>query len=123
MLRARKVLGNRGTIDHHSDCGGFTTSPTTNYMELYPFIDRLWWAPFTKATLSTSGCRSNPTTSRCLLRIICRYGEGFDYNTPSADYWLAEISGLPSGLSADLLRWVRVAYYHQRRRIISFDLH
>jgi hypothetical protein len=32
-------------------------------MELYPFINRLW------------------------------YGEGFDYDTPDADYWLVEISG------------------------------
>ena len=42
MLRARKVLGDSGTIDHHSDCGGFTKSPAINYMELYPFITRLW---------------------------------------------------------------------------------
>ena len=40
MLRARKVLGDKGVIDHHSDCGGFTRSPATNYMELYPFINR-----------------------------------------------------------------------------------
>ena len=33
------------------------------------------------------------------------YGEGFDYDTPSADYWLVEMSGLPSGLSADMLRY------------------
>eukprot|EP01052_Picozoa_sp_SAG31_P045809 SAG31_NODE_8519_length_1437_cov_1.297459_2_plen_84_part_00 len=42
MLRARKVLGDSGMIDHHSDCGGFTKSPAINYMELYPFINRLW---------------------------------------------------------------------------------
>ena len=40
MLRARKVLGSNGVIDHHSDCGGFTRSPAANYMELYAFINR-----------------------------------------------------------------------------------
>lgn len=40
MLRARKILGDTGVIDHHSDCGGFTRSPAVNYMELYPFINR-----------------------------------------------------------------------------------
>jgi hypothetical protein len=33
-----------------------------------------------------------------------RYGEGFDYNTASADYWLIEIAAAASGLSADMLR-------------------
>ena len=40
------------------------------------------------------------------------YGEGFDYDTPSADYWLVEISGLPSGLSADLLRYTTMNAVH-----------
>ena len=31
-------------------------------------------------------------------------GEGFDYNTPSADYWLVEIAAFETGLSADMLR-------------------
>ena len=42
-VHAHKVLGDGGMIDHHSDCGGFTKSPATNYMELYPFINRLWY--------------------------------------------------------------------------------
>ena len=44
-------------------------------LELYPFIDSLW------------------------------YGEGFDYETASPAYWLAEMSGIPHGLNADLLRY------------------
>ena len=86
MLRVRNVLGDAGRIDHHSNCGGFTPSPATNYMELYPFINRLW------------------------------YGEGFDYDTPQADYWLAEISGLPSGLSADMLRYTTMHHEHGETR-------
>jgi hypothetical protein len=42
MLRAKKVLGPSKLIDHHSDRGGFTLSPATNYLELFPFIDSLW---------------------------------------------------------------------------------
>ena len=95
MLRSRKVLGDSGMIDHHSDCGGFTKSPATNYMELYPFINRLW------------------------------YGEGFDYDTSEADYWLTEISGLPSGLSADMLRYPTMRHnqgmtrYHYRGMLVG----
>ena len=32
-------------------------------------------------------------------------GEGFSYGTVTADYWLAEISGLPFGLGSDMLRY------------------
>jgi hypothetical protein len=44
-------------------------------MEMMPFIDTLW------------------------------YGEGFNYDHASADYWLTEISGLPLGLPSDMLRY------------------
>ena len=47
--------------DHHADRGGFTPSPAANYLELFPFIDSLW------------------------------YGEGFNYETSSASYWFVEI--------------------------------
>lgn len=53
------------------------------------------------------------------------YGEGFDYDTPSADYWLVEISGLPSGLSADLLRYTTMhadhgfGRYHYRGMLVG----
>ena len=86
ILRARKMLGDRGVIDHHSDCGGFSLSPATNYMELYPFINRLW------------------------------YGEGFNYDTASADYWLVEMSGVPAGLSSDLLRYTTMSHAHGMTR-------
>ena len=35
----------------------------------------------------------------------CRYGEGFNYDDASADYWLMEISGLALGLPSDMLRY------------------
>ena len=53
------------------------------------------------------------------------YGEGFDYDTPNADYWLVEISGLPSGLSADLLRYTTMhtthgfGRYHYRGMLVG----
>lgn len=43
MLRARNVLGDSGVIDHHADHGFVSHSPVINYMELYPFINRLWY--------------------------------------------------------------------------------
>lgn len=56
MLRVRNVLGGKGVIDHHSDKGGFSTSPATNYLELYPFIDRLWYDKQSRHLISTPGC-------------------------------------------------------------------
>ena len=82
MLRAKKVLGTTRLIDHHSDQGGFTPSPSSNYLELYPFIDSLW------------------------------YGEGFDYDHVSASYWLLEMSGIPHGLNADMLRYAGMTPKH-----------
>lgn len=75
LQRTKKALGASRLIDHHSDQGGFTPSPAANYLELYPFIDSLW------------------------------YGEGFDYETASPSYWLLEMSGVPHGLNADMLRY------------------
>ena len=43
MLRTKAVLGEKGLIDHRCDIGAFTTSCAANYMELYPFIDSLWY--------------------------------------------------------------------------------
>ena len=42
MLRARKVLGDRGRIDHHADHGFVSQSPVINYMELYLFPANLY---------------------------------------------------------------------------------
>jgi hypothetical protein len=76
MMRMRKLLDAReGVIDHHSDSGAFCVSPAAIYNEHYAFIDKLW------------------------------YGEGFDYDAASPDYWLVEMSGLVFGLTADMLRY------------------
>ena len=34
-----------------------------------------------------------------------RYGEGFDYDGATPSYWLLEMSGVPHGLNADMLRY------------------
>ena len=75
MLRTRRLLGAGGVVDHHCHTGAHCGSCAMNYMEHYAFIDRLW------------------------------YGEGFDYGEATADFWLAEISGLPFGLGSDMLRY------------------
>ena len=48
----------------------------------------------------------------CVRWSCCTDGEGFDYDTASADYWLTEISGLPSGLSSDMLRYNTMRHTH-----------
>ena len=76
MMRMKKLLDQRdGVIDHHSDSGAFCVSPAMIYMEHYPFIGKLW------------------------------YGEGFNYDAASPDYWLVEMSGLAFGLTAEMLRY------------------
>jgi hypothetical protein len=84
MLRTKAVLGDKGLIDHHCDIGAFCKSCAANYMELYPFIDSLW------------------------------YGEGFNYDEATPDYWLAEISGLMLGLPAEMLRYPGMTPMHFR---------
>ena len=83
ILRTKAVLNN-GLIDHHCHIGAFCTSCAANYMELYPFIDSLW------------------------------YGEAFDYVDATPDYWLAEISGLMFGLAAEMLRYSGMTPMHFR---------
>ena len=76
MMRMKKLLDQRdGVIDHHSDSGAFCVSPVMIYAEHYPFISKLW------------------------------YGEGFNYDKATPDYWLVEMSGLVFGLTADMLRY------------------
>jgi hypothetical protein len=76
MMRMKKLLDQRdGVIDHHSDSGAFCDSPVMIYAEHYPFISKLW------------------------------YGEGFNYDAATPDYWLIEMSGLVFGLTADMLRY------------------
>ena len=84
MLRARNALGPDALIDTHSYCKGATYSPAMRYMELYPFIDSLW------------------------------YGENFKYDSATPEYWLAEISGIPFGLNSDMLRYTGETSYPYR---------
>jgi hypothetical protein len=76
MMRMKKLLDGRdGVIDHHADAGFVSVSPAMVYLEHYPFLSKLW------------------------------YGEGFNYEAASPDYWLVEMSGLCWGLTADMLRY------------------
>jgi hypothetical protein len=85
IMRTKAVLGDSKLIDHHCDIGDMGgNSCAANYMEMYPFIDTLW------------------------------YGEGFNYDDASADYWLMEISGLAFGLPSDMLRYSGMTPMHIR---------
>ncbi|MFO1497999.1 MAG: DUF6067 family protein [Verrucomicrobiota bacterium] len=79
LRRARRILDTRPgrLIDLHSwnhfnEWAGFANNLTI-YMEILPFLDRLW------------------------------LGEGFDANAVSPDFWLVEMSGLPFGLMSEML--------------------
>ncbi|TBR38914.1 MULTISPECIES: glycoside hydrolase domain-containing protein [Dyella] len=81
MKRVRKVLqAHRAEpfIDLHSASQYNPRDGYINsvllYMELMPYIDRLW------------------------------FGEEFDYEKTSANYWLTEISGIPYGLMGEMLQ-------------------
>ena len=81
MKRVRKVLqANRPNplIDLHSANQFNPRDGYINsallYMELFPYIDRLW------------------------------FGEEFDYQQTSPDYWLTELSGIPFGLMGEMLQ-------------------
>jgi hypothetical protein len=78
MKRVRKVLDRTRPgclIDLHSNNwqGPFKKSPATFYIEHMPMVDSLW------------------------------FGEVFDYDRESPDYWLVEISGIPYGLFGEML--------------------
>ncbi len=81
MKRVRKVLQahrEQPLIDLHSASqynprDGYINSVLL-YMELFPYIDRLW------------------------------FGEEFDYEKTSPGYWLTEISGIPYGLMGEMLQ-------------------
>lgn len=81
MLRVRKVLDAHrphALIDLHSasqfDARDGWINSALLYMELFPYIDRLW------------------------------FGEEFDYEHTSPAYWLTEISGIPYGLMGEMLQ-------------------
>ena len=81
MKRVRKVLQAhrpQPLIDLHSanqynPRDGYNSSALL-YMELFPYIDRLW------------------------------FGEEFDYEKTSPSYWLTEMSGIPYGLMGEMLQ-------------------
>lgn len=80
MKRVRRMLrqeGRPGIVDLHSanqynERDGFINSAML-YMELFPYLDRLW------------------------------FGEYFDYEKSSSDFWLTEVSGIPFGLMGEML--------------------
>jgi hypothetical protein len=79
LRRARRILDQRPgrlidfhTWNHFNDYAGYANNLTI-YMELLPYLDRLW------------------------------IGEGFNCNQAGLDYWLVEMSGLPFGLMSEML--------------------
>jgi hypothetical protein len=80
MKRVRRMLrqdGRPGIVDLHSanqynERDGFINSAML-YMELFPYLDRLW------------------------------FGEYFDYEKSPSDFWLTEVSGIPFGLMGEML--------------------
>jgi len=81
LQRARRILeGGRPDplIDLHSwnheDPLAARGSSTSIYMELFPYIDRIW------------------------------LGEGFDYTNTTPDYWLVAMSGIPYGVMSEMLQ-------------------
>ncbi len=91
LQRARRILDTAPgrLIDlhswNHNNSKAHDSNSAMVYMELFPYIDRLW------------------------------LGEGFDCNKVSPDYWLIEMSGIPYGLMADMLQnggnvWLGMLY-------------
>jgi hypothetical protein len=75
LKRMRKVMENIKPgcmLDLHSTTA-FSLSPANQYLEYFPYIDKLW------------------------------LGEGFNYDIEPADFWLTETSGIPFGVMNDVL--------------------
>ena len=75
LKRVRKVMDmvKPGCIiDLHSNTG-FSKGPATQYMEFFPYINKLW------------------------------FGESFQYDKMPPENWLVEVSGIPYGLMGDML--------------------
>ena len=92
LMRARRILDRDKAgrlIDLHSwnHYNGWAkyASCANLYMEIFPYIDRIW------------------------------FGEGFNYNNTTPEYWLTEISGIPYGLMGEMLQgggnpWLGMVY-------------
>jgi len=76
MKRVRKVMRRTrpGSLIDFHSGNGGPISPACQYLEHFPYIDSLW------------------------------FGEGFNYEKASPDYWLVEISGIPFGLFGEMLQ-------------------
>ena len=79
LRRARRILDKRPgrlidlhTWNHFNGWAGFANNLTI-YMEILPYLDRLW------------------------------LGEGFDANAAAPNFWLVEMSGLPFGVMSEML--------------------
>ncbi|NVK53061.1 MAG: hypothetical protein HWD85_09015 [Flavobacteriaceae bacterium] len=87
VKRIRKVLDNTKPsclLDLHSNTG-FSIGPATQYMEFFPYMDKLW------------------------------FGESFHYDEMPPENWFVEVSGIPFGLMGDMLhrggnRWLGMLY-------------
>lgn len=80
MKRVARLFSRRAgsQIDLHSwnhmDARAGKTSSALQYMELLPYVDRVW------------------------------LGEGFDYENTAPEYWLVEMSGIPFGVMGEMLQ-------------------
>lgn len=102
MKRVKRALlqdNHPGLIDLHSanqyDKADGWNSSAMLYMELFPYLNRLW------------------------------FGEKFDYENSSKDYYLTEMSGIPFGLMGEMLEnngnaW-RGMLYGMTDRLLWFD--
>lgn len=75
LKRMRKVMNGVKPdciLDLHSNTG-FSKGPVIQYMDFYPYVDKLW------------------------------LGESFKYDEMPADNWLVEVSGIPFGHMSDML--------------------
>lgn len=87
MKRIRKVMESikPGCSIDLHSNTGFSKGPAMQYAEYFPFVDKLW------------------------------FGESFSYDTMTPEQWLIEASGIPFGLTADILQqgknpWLAMQY-------------
>jgi hypothetical protein len=75
LKRIRKVMNETkpGCLIDLHSNTAFSIGPATQYTEFFPYIDKLW------------------------------FGESFNYNAMPPANWLVEVSGIPFGLTGDML--------------------
>ncbi len=80
LKRMRKVMemNKPGCMIDLHSNTGFSIGAANQYIEFFPYINRTW------------------------------FGEGFNFDLMPADFWLAEVSGIPFGVPNDLLLHVAV---------------